>query len=257
VPGCLSLSRINDLYLIADDDAASFAEYLERAVSTRTELFSYARLRSKFASPRTSSHPNSPHSPTTAGPSNSPASSSGSFPLFELRGHAIYSKSSSTAPPDPGPSSAASSSTTPESNLNPNADPEASCFIIMARLYPSRNSAMCVPYPHHSGLIAHPSFRLDSFLELKIENERLRQQLLNLRTSSTSASPTLTSPAYPIGQIAPTSESSHTQPPPLSSPAYPTAGLSGLSIGRSPRISNFGTWVFTHGSPLSRCKRFW
>ncbi|KAG8732962.1 blue light receptor [Ceratobasidium sp. 423] len=192
-----------------DDDADSFSQHLKSAVATRSELFSYARLRSKFASPR-NSNPNSPRSPV-AGPSNSPANSAGSFPLFELRGHAIYSKSSGSAPSvsDPGPSSSSSSL---DSKLNPNADPEASCFIIMARPYPSRNTAM-----------------LDSFLELKIENERLRQQLLNLRTSGGPASPTLASPAYPIGQIAPT-ESPHGQSAPLTSPAYPTASLGGMSL---------------------------
>ncbi|CAE7057176.1 unnamed protein product [Rhizoctonia solani] len=192
-----------------DDDAGPFIQHLKHAVSTRSELFTYARLRSRFGSPR-NSNPNSPHSPV-AGPSRSPTNSLGSFPLFELRGHAIYSKSSGSAPvvSDPGPSSSGSSL---DSKPNPNADPEASCFIIMARPYPSRNTAM-----------------LDSFLELKIENERLRQQLLNLRTSGGPSSPTLASPAYPIGQIAPT-ESPHGQSAPLASPAFPTSSLGGMSL---------------------------
>ncbi|KAJ1309113.1 hypothetical protein OPQ81_004790 [Rhizoctonia solani] len=194
-----------------DDDAGPFNQHLRRAVSTRSELFAYARLRSKFTSPR-NSHPNSPLSPV-AGPSKSPANSIGSFPLFELRGHAIYSKTSSSgtgsSTSDPGPSSSSSSL---DSKPNPNADPEASCFIIMARPYPSRNTAM-----------------LDSFLELKIENERLRQQLLNLRTSGVPSSPALASPGYPIGQIAP-NESPHGQSAPLASPAYPTTSLGGMSL---------------------------
>ncbi|CAE6469402.1 unnamed protein product [Rhizoctonia solani] len=192
-----------------DDDAGPFNQHLKRAIATRSELFSYARLRSKFASPR-SSNSNSPRSPV-AGPSKSPVNSNGSFPLFELRGHAIYSKSSSSASAgsDPGPSNSGSSFDT---KPNPNADPEASCFIIMARPYPSRNTAM-----------------LDSFLELKIENERLRQQLLNLRTSGGPSSPTLASPAYPIGQIAPT-ESPHGQSASLTSPTYPTNSLGGMSL---------------------------
>ncbi|CUA69058.1 White collar 2 protein [Rhizoctonia solani] len=194
-----------------DDDAAPFDQHLRRAVSTRSEVFTYTRLRSKFASPR-NSNPNSPRSPI-AGPSKPPANSAGSFPLFELRGHAIYSKGSSSGSSsfvsDPGPSSSGSSL---DSKPNPNADPEASCFIIMARPYPSRNTAM-----------------LDSFLELKIENERLRQQLLNLRTSGGPSSPTLASPGYPIGQIA-SAESPHGQSAPLASPAYTTASLGGMNL---------------------------
>ncbi|KAG8694387.1 hypothetical protein FRC09_009880, partial [Ceratobasidium sp. 395] len=68
--------------------------------------------------------------------------------------------------------------------------------------------------------------RLDSFLELKIENERLRQQLLDLRTSAVPPSPVLASPAYPIGQIAPQSETSLAQATSVaSSPVYPNANL--------------------------------
>ncbi|KAB5596254.1 White collar 2 protein [Ceratobasidium theobromae] len=177
-----------------DDDAVPLAEHLKRAVLSRSELFTYSRMRSKFSQ----SNPNSPRSPTnTAGPCSAPSS----FPLFELRGHAIYSKSGSATSSDPGPSGS-----------NTAGDPESSCFIIMARPYPSRNTAM-----------------LDSFLELKIENERLRQQLLNLRTSGTPTSPAQASPVYPIGQIA-SSESPHGQSASLSSPVYPTAGLGGLTL---------------------------
>ncbi|KAH7343338.1 hypothetical protein B0J17DRAFT_625058 [Rhizoctonia solani] len=192
-----------------EDDVDPFNQHIRRAIATRSELFSYARLRSKFTSPR-SSNSNSPRSPV-AGPSKSPVNSFGSFPLFELRGHAIYSKASgsgSTAS-DPGPSNSGSSL---DSKPNPNADPEASCFVIMARPYPSRNTAM-----------------LDSFLELKIENERLRQQLLNLRTSGGPSSPTLASPAYPIGQIAP-NESPHGQSATLTSPTYPTNSIGGMNL---------------------------
>ncbi|KAG8696639.1 blue light receptor [Ceratobasidium sp. 394] len=209
--------------ILHDDDAPPFADHLKRAVETHSELFSYARLRSKFASPR-GSHPTSPaHSPTAPTHStsslNPPAAPSTTTPLFELRGHAIYSKSSSqssTGIGDAGPSTSASSSSSMnlESNLNPNPESEASCFIVMARPYPSRNTAM-----------------LDSFLELKIENERLRQQLLNLRTSGVPPSPVLASPAYPISQIAPASETPLLQPASaLPSPIYPSASL-GVASG--------------------------
>ncbi|GAB1519665.1 white collar 2 type of transcription factor [Rhizoctonia solani] len=82
----------------------------------------------------------------------------------------------------------------------------------MARPYPSRNTTM-----------------LDSFLELKIENERLRQQLLNLRTSGGPSSPTLSSPGYQIAQIAPAG-SPHGQSAPLASPVYTTNSLAGLNL---------------------------
>ncbi|KAF9520014.1 hypothetical protein BS47DRAFT_1387630 [Hydnum rufescens UP504] len=55
---------------------------------------------------------------------------------------------------------------------------ECLCFFAMARPYPSRNTAM-----------------LDSFLELKIENERLRQRLIELRPSSYPPPPYLSAPA--------------------------------------------------------------
>ncbi|KAF8323090.1 GATA-domain-containing protein [Clavulina sp. PMI_390] len=64
------------------------------------------------------------------------------WPVFEFRGHPHYE-----------------------------ADFECRCFFVMARPYPSRNTAM-----------------LDSFLELKIENERLRQRLLDLRPSTSTYS---------------------------------------------------------------------
>ncbi|KAG9095033.1 blue light receptor [Ceratobasidium sp. 370] len=210
--------------ILHDDDAAHFADHLKRAVESHSELFSYARLRSKFASPRSGSHPTSPtHSPTTPSHStsslNPPAAPSTTTPLFELRGHAIYSKSSSQPPSasigDAGPSTSTSSSMNLGQTPNPNAEAEASCFIIMARPYPSRNTAM-----------------LDSFLELKIENERLRQQLLNLRTSGVPPSPVLAPPAYPISQIAPASETPLLQSTStLSSPVYPTASLAGVASG--------------------------
>ncbi|QRV87942.1 White collar 2 protein [Ceratobasidium sp. AG-Ba] len=212
--------------ILHDDDAAPFADHLKRAVDDHSELFSYARLRSKFASPRSGSHPASPiHSPTTpthsGPPLGAPAPASTNTPLFELRGHAIYSKgsaqSSSAATGDAGPSTSASSSSAMnlDSTPNPNAEAEVSCFIVMARPYPSRNTAM-----------------LDSFLELKIENERLRQQLLNLRTSGVPPSPVLASPAYPINQITSASETPLMQPASaLSSPVYPTANLAGPASG--------------------------
>lgn len=107
---------------------------------TRTELFTYARLCSKFASPRSGSSNHSPTDPTHSDPSNPPAGPSTTTPMFELRGHAIYSK------PTPGSSGAESgsgSSSMVNHEPNPNAEPESSCFVIMARPYPSRNTAMC------------------------------------------------------------------------------------------------------------------
>lgn len=80
--------------------------------------------------------------------------------LFEVTGH--FFSGSSVSPTPTGCSS--SSSSTSSSNPSPapgGAQPK--CFFGLARPYPSRSIAM-----------------LDSFLELKMENERLRQELLIL-----------------------------------------------------------------------------
>jgi len=84
--------------------------------------------------------------------------------LFEVTGHFF---SGSTISPTPTGSSSSSSNA---SSSNPSPVPPAGgggsqpkCFFGLARPYPSRSIAM-----------------LDSFLELKMENERLRQELLIL-----------------------------------------------------------------------------
>lgn len=65
--------------------------------------------------------------------------------MFEITGHWYYG-----------------SSTSNDSNSNSkDRSDSAKCFFAIARPYPSKNAAM-----------------LDSFLELKFENERLRQELL-------------------------------------------------------------------------------
>ncbi|GAA5888263.1 hypothetical protein JCM16303_005321 [Sporobolomyces ruberrimus] len=69
----------------------------------------------------------------------------GGYVLFEITGHWYYG-----------------SSTSNDSNSNSkDRSDSAKCFFAIARPYPSKNAAM-----------------LDSFLELKFENERLRQELL-------------------------------------------------------------------------------
>ena len=66
---------------------------------------------------------------------------------------------------------------------------EFRCFFAMAQPYPSRNTAMYVPSSESRSrtssvpkLIAHE--RLTTFLELKMENERLQQRVKQLRTES-------------------------------------------------------------------------
>ncbi|GAA5981103.1 hypothetical protein JCM5350_007155 [Sporobolomyces pararoseus] len=82
--------------------------------------------------------------------------------LFEVTGH-FFSGSTIT------PNSTGSSSSSTSSSSNPSPAPgggpggQPKCFFGLARPYPSRSIAM-----------------LDSFLELKMENERLRQELLIL-----------------------------------------------------------------------------
>lgn len=69
----------------------------------------------------------------------------GGYVLFEITGHWYYGTSSSEGGND-----------------------SVKCFFAIARPYPSKNAAM-----------------LDSFLELKFENERLRQELLMMYKVST------------------------------------------------------------------------
>ncbi|GAA6014673.1 hypothetical protein JCM11491_000189 [Sporobolomyces phaffii] len=81
--------------------------------------------------------------------------------LFEVTGHFF---SGSTISPTPNPSSSSSGTPSSTSSSNPSPTPgQPKCFFGLARPYPSRSIAM-----------------LDSFLELKMENERLRQELLVL-----------------------------------------------------------------------------
>ncbi|KAF8315048.1 hypothetical protein DL93DRAFT_2057611 [Clavulina sp. PMI_390] len=58
------------------------------------------------------------------------------------------------------------------------------CFFVMARPHPTRNTAM-----------------LDSFLELRVENERLRQRLIDLRPSASSYPPPPYLSGAPISNV--------------------------------------------------------
>lgn len=90
--------------------------------------------------------------------------------LFEVTGH--FFSGSTISPLPTGTASGSSSSSSMSSSSNPSPAPalgsgtthaQPKCFFGLARPYPSRSIAM-----------------LDSFLELKMENERLRQELLVL-----------------------------------------------------------------------------
>ncbi|GAA5837717.1 hypothetical protein JCM3766R1_000563 [Sporobolomyces carnicolor] len=90
--------------------------------------------------------------------------------LFEVTGH--FFSGSTISPLPTGTASGSSSSSSMSSTSNPSPAPalgggtthaQPKCFFGLARPYPSRSIAM-----------------LDSFLELKMENERLRQELLVL-----------------------------------------------------------------------------
>jgi len=98
--------------------------------------------------------------------------------LFEITGHffsgSTSSPTSSSSILNNASSSSASSST---SSASPPTQGQPKCFFGLARPYPSRSIAM-----------------LDSFLELKMENERLRQELLILY-EEIEGDGTLTSPS--------------------------------------------------------------
>jgi len=96
--------------------------------------------------------------------------------LFEITGH-FFSGST----PSPASSSSNLNNTSSSSSSSSSASPptvgQPKCFFGLARPYPSRSIAM-----------------LDSFLELKMENERLRQELLILY-EEIEGDGTLTSPS--------------------------------------------------------------
>lgn len=118
--------------------------------------------------------------------------------LFEITGH-FFSGST----PSPASSSSNLNNTSSSSSSSSSASPptvgQPKCFFGLARPYPSRSIAM-----------------LDSFLELKMENERLRQELLILY-EEIEGDGTLTSPsAQNTGQVDPNA--------PSVSAAYPPRG---------------------------------
>ncbi|KZP01068.1 hypothetical protein CALVIDRAFT_559726 [Calocera viscosa TUFC12733] len=147
----------NLVHLLHVDDIQPFFAHIHHAIATRTELAAYTRFRGKDE--RT--------------------------PLFEVRGHPYF------VPQPPAKSenearetelaraaAAAGAGSTVEQGQGqgpmglPSGTDEISgyqCFFAMARPYPSRPAAL-----------------LDSFLDLKIENEHLRQRLSSLAAPSPS-----------------------------------------------------------------------
>ncbi|GAA6059034.1 hypothetical protein JCM10212_001259 [Sporobolomyces blumeae] len=119
------------------------------------------------------------------------------YVLFEITGHFF---SAQTTTPSSTPASSVSSSSNGHSHSSTSTKPK--CFFGLARPYPSRSVAM-----------------LDSFLELKMENERLRQELLVLYEEIEGDS-SLTSPTAQ-NQITPATSDTH---PVSLSAAYPPRG---------------------------------
>ncbi|TCD70958.1 blue light receptor [Steccherinum ochraceum] len=143
------------------DDVGPFQSTFQRSIHHRSELLTYARLRCKpTAASLTQDFQASAKSPVKE-------------VLFELKGYPHFV-------PDAG------------------AVAECKCFFIMAKPYPSRNTAM-----------------LNTFLELKMENQRLEERVAHLRSlaeakdsSPTSTPVTATSThTFPATSFPPTSSS--------------------------------------------------
>ncbi|KAG8908516.1 blue light receptor [Tulasnella sp. 403] len=111
--------------LLHPEDDAPFFKQFQTCILDPSEMAIFVRLKNQ-------------HPGVTPG-------SKEQYPLYEVKGHPRISLVQ----------------TSPGAQVTPECD----CFFLMARPYPSRNSAT-----------------LDSFLELKLENERLRQKLMDLRS---------------------------------------------------------------------------
>lgn len=130
--------------LVTEDDQAAFTTQFYNCMQNPTELAIYVRLRSYL-------------------PDAVPGSKE-QWPVYEIKGHPHFS----------GPPSTLSA-------CGSNLMLDCRCFFIMARPYPTRGTAMSVSSRTgcicRVGALTLRSNRLDSFLELKLENERLRQRL--------------------------------------------------------------------------------
>ncbi|KZT53481.1 hypothetical protein CALCODRAFT_511401 [Calocera cornea HHB12733] len=146
----------NLVHLLHGDDIQPFFAHIHHAISTRTELAAYTRFRAKDE--RT--------------------------PLFEVRGHPYFVQqgpkddakdrtgTGAGAAVDPGGIAVGEAGA--QVGVQPGQQGQGAgeyagyqCFFAMARPYPSRPAAL-----------------LDSFLDLKIENEHLRQRLSGLAAPS-------------------------------------------------------------------------
>ncbi|THH27782.1 hypothetical protein EUX98_g6405 [Antrodiella citrinella] len=130
---------------VNQDDIGPFHAAFQRCIHNRSELLTYIRLRCK---PASTAH-------NVSQDFQASASSSVKEVLFEIKGYPHFV-------PDTGVIT------------------ECKCFFMMAKPYPSRNTAM-----------------LNTFLELKMENQRLEEHLMHLRSLADNPSSSATSVSTP------------------------------------------------------------
>ncbi|EJU00693.1 hypothetical protein DACRYDRAFT_117132 [Dacryopinax primogenitus] len=138
----------NLVHLLHQDDIQPFFAHIHHAITTRSELAAYTRFRAK--DDRT--------------------------PLFEVRGHPYFmglkeGEGASVGAGEEGSGTTGTGAAGGGAGTGTGGGEYAGyqCFFAMARPYPSKPAAL-----------------LDSFLDLKIENEHLRQRLASLSSPTTS-----------------------------------------------------------------------
>lgn len=158
--------------IMNDEDIPVFQRQFEESIKAGSDLLSYARLRCKTEQdvygPSMPVLPTLPTQPAGVGSARpiQPARPPAKEVFFEIKGYPHFIPDSSmprvnsTADPHVHVTANVEAQAGP-SNVSSSANGRTfSCFFAMAKPYPSRNTAM-----------------LNSFLELKIENERLQQRL--------------------------------------------------------------------------------
>ncbi|EKM55306.1 uncharacterized protein PHACADRAFT_208823 [Phanerochaete carnosa HHB-10118-sp] len=170
------LIDMNFCDIMNDEDVSVFKRQFAESIRAGTDLLSYARLRCKseqdFYGPSMPVIPAIPPQPSADG--NIPQLQSTRPPakevFFEIKGYPHFGADSApnlfnasdvhamaNMEPQAGPSN----------KVSPSASNVFKCFFAMAKPYPSRNTAM-----------------LNTFLELKMENERLQQRLRDAKAKA-------------------------------------------------------------------------
>ncbi|KAI0705908.1 hypothetical protein BC835DRAFT_1314125 [Cytidiella melzeri] len=220
------------------DDRATFQRQFTESVQNRSDLLAYARLRCKTSKDLYPSLP-APQPVGLTQTSEDPTAIPKEV-LFEINGYPHFVAGSDSAPGVTGFNTQdirSMNSSEGTSRQQDDIGTSFKCFFAMAKPYPSRNTAM-----------------LNTFLELKLENERLQARLqaakakaesMDILTAppglSRTAPPATTTPSpsyHPTGQSLPytfpphVSQSRNSQPPSYST--YEPPGLVSGSASSQP-----------------------